>query len=346
MWKSARFAFSLAFLALVPIVSVAHHGFAAHFDNKTVIRIEGTVKQFDFINPHGFLHIDSVNEAGEPVVWVCDLQAKTQLVRRGVDETLFTVGEPIVVEGYPARREAYGCEYGTGHFSDGSTFTMRLVGDKPQTQFAENERIPLAEGETRSIFGVWMRPGMFGDASGRGERSGDDSITPAGQLAVDAFDSINDNPVVSCEGGSPVRNWTPPGLATKFSQEGEKIYIYHESMDITRTVHMDLNEHPSEIEPSDMGHSIGRYEEDGTLVIDTAVFKAGVLSGETLNTDQMTMQERVSITEGTGDLNIAWTVYEPVYYSEPIIGSQSLQSTEKELIPYECIPGSPMGSYQ
>lgn len=345
MQKSVRFYFLGAFFALIPVIVTAHHGFAAHFDNNTVIRIEGTVKQFDFINPHGFLHIDSVNDAGEPVVWVCDLQAKTQLVRRGADETLFTVGEPIVVEGFPARREPYGCEFGVSHFADGSTFTMRTI-DKAQTQFAENVRVPLADGETRSIFGVWMRPGMFGDASGRGERFGDDSITPAGQLAVDAFDSINDNPVVSCQGGSPVRNWTPPGLATKLSQEGDKIYIYHESMDITRTVHMDLDEHPDGIEPSDMGHSIGRFEADGTLVIDTAVFKAGVISGETLNTDQMTMQERISIIEDSGDLHIEWIVNEPVYYSEPLVGNQSLQSTDKEIIPYECIPGSPMGSYQ
>ena len=72
--------------------ATAHHGFAAHFDPNQLIRIEGTIKQFDFINPHGFLHIDSVNEAGEPVVYVCDLQARTQLARRGADQTLFTVG--------------------------------------------------------------------------------------------------------------------------------------------------------------------------------------------------------------------------------------------------------------
>ena len=58
----------------------AHHGFAAHYDPDRVIRIEGTVKRFDFINPHGLLFIDSVNEAGEPVVYKCDLQAAVQLV--------------------------------------------------------------------------------------------------------------------------------------------------------------------------------------------------------------------------------------------------------------------------
>jgi hypothetical protein len=340
MHKSTLLAVSLAYFFLTPIAS-AHHGFAAHFDNNTVIRIEGTVKQFDFINPHSVLYIDSVNDDGEPVVWVCDLQAKTQLVRRGADETLFTVGDPIVVDGFPARRDPLGCEYGAGHLADGSTFTMRST-DQARTQFAENIRIPLATDEDRSIFGTWLRPGMFGDAGGREgmHRAGRDSITAAGQAAVDAFDPIADNPVIRCEPGSPVRTWTPPGLATSVRQEGDNIIIYHESMDVTRVVHMNMTEHPADVEPSDMGHSIGRFE-DGVLLIDTAAFKAGVLTGSTLHTDQMTMQEQLSIKQDTGDLLISWVVNEPVYYSEPLIGGQMLQSTTKELIPYECVPEMP-----
>ena len=336
---------SLAGLAMLATSSSAsaHHGFAAHFDPGQLIRIEGTIKQFDFINPHGFLYIDSVNDAGEPVVYVCDLQARTQLARRGVDQTLFTVGESIIVEGFPARRDPYGCEFGTGYFADGSSYTMRST-DEARTQFAENQEIPLMPGASRSIFGTWIRPGMFGDASGRGESTGEESITPAGRAAQDAFDPIADNPVVHCEAGSPVRSWGPPGLATSITQVGSEILIYHESMDVTRIIHMDMDAHPTDIERSDMGHSIGRLV-DGTLIIDTAGFSEGVLRGSTLNTDQMTMVERLSIQENTGRLVISWVVNEPVYYSEPLTGSQQLQSTDKEIIRYDCIPGSPM-SYQ
>ena len=321
----------------------AHHGFSAHFDPDRIIRIEGTVKQFDFINPHGLLYIDSVNDAGEPVVYLCDLQARTQLARRGVDESLFTVGEPIIVEGFPARRDPYGCEFGTGYFADGSSFTMRSI-DEARTQFAENREIPPTTGTSRSIFGTWIRPGMFGDASGRGARTGEDSITPAGEAARAAFDPIADNPVVRCEPGSPVRSWGPPGLATSIRHVNDQILIYHESMDVTRTIHMNMDEHPADIEPSDMGHSIGRFE-DGTLIIDTAGFKAGVLRGSTLHTDQMTMVERLSVQEDTGRLLISWVINEPIYYSEPLTGSQELQSTDQEIIRYDCVPGSPT-SYQ
>jgi len=335
----------LAGLAALAVASwaSAHHGFAAHFDSNRLIRIEGTVKQFDFINPHGLLYIDSVNDAGEPVVYVCDLQARTQLARRGVDQTLFTVGEPIIVEGFPARRDPYGCEFGTGHFADGSSYTMRSTGEA-RTQFAENREIPFTPGTSRSIFGTWIRPGMDGDASGVGERTGEDSITPAGKAARDGFDPVADNPVIRCEAVSPARNWRPPGLATSIRQVGSEIVIYHESMDVTRTVHMNMDAHPADLEPSVMGHSIGRFE-DETLIIDSAGFSAGVLTGSVLHTDQMTMVERLSIQEDTGRLLISWTANDPIYYSERIAGSQQLQSTDQEIIRYDCIPGSPM-SYQ
>lgn len=338
MHKSLWLVSCLLFACFISAAN-AHHGFSAHFDPDNVIRIEGTVKQFDFINPHGLLYIDSVNDSGEPVVYVCDLQARNQLVRKGADETLFTVGEPIVVMGFAARRDPLGCEFGVGYFSDGSSFTMRSI-DEARTKFAENEATPIAHGASRSIFGNWLRPGMFGYASGRGERTGVDSITAEGKAAVAAFDPVTENPVIRCEAPSPVHSWGPPGLATSIRQENGKIIIYHESMDTTRTVHLDMDEHPNDLEPSNIGHSIGRFE-DGVLTIDTAAFSEGVLVGSILHTDKMTLHERVSIEEDTERLLIEWTVVDPTYYAEPLTGSQQLQSTSKEILQYDCMPEAP-----
>ncbi|MFL2545803.1 MAG: DUF6152 family protein [Candidatus Rariloculaceae bacterium] len=333
-------AFGLVLATVAPLAG-AHHGFAAHFDPDQLIRIEGTVKQFDFINPHSFLLIDSVNDAGEPVVYVCDLQARTQLARRGEDETLFTVGEPIVVEGFLARRDPYGCEFGRGTFADGSTFTMRSV-DQARTQFAAISVPPLAEGASRTVFGTWIRPGMFGDNSGRGSSSGLDSVTEAGLAAREAFDPIADNPVNFCRGGSPIRNWGAPGLASRITQVNNEIYIYHESMDITRTVHMNMSGHPDNIEPSEMGYSIGRFE-DGTLVVETANFSAGTITGSNMHSAQMTLVERISVTPDKGRLLNEWVINDPEFYSEPLTGSQELHPTDREIISYGCIPGAPEG---
>jgi hypothetical protein len=131
-------------------------------------------------------------------------------------------------------------------------------------------------------------------------------------------------------------------LATTIRQVNSEIFIHQESMDVTRTVHMNLSEHPADIEPSDMGHSIGRWE-DGVLIIHTEKFAAGILTESTLHTDQMTLEERLSITPDRGRLLISWIANDPEYYAEPLTGSQELQPTSQDIIRYECIPGAPSG---
>jgi hypothetical protein len=334
MRRSALTISGLALTALAPL-AIAHHGFAAHYYPDQYITIEGTVKQFDFVNPHAILYIDSTNDSGEPVVYVCALQARTQLVRRGVSDDLFAVGDPIRVDGFAARRDPYGCEFGTSYFADGSSFTMRS--QEGRTVFADNEPRPVQAGGSGSIFGNWIRPTLYGPAGGGSMGSGVDSITIAGQVAQDAFDPIAGNPVIRCEGGSPLRNWSAPGLATRITQVNSEIIIYHESMDVMRTVHMNLNEHPADVEPTDMGHSIGRFE-DGSLVIDSAAFAAGVLGFSTVHTADMTMTERLTVKPDTGDLEIAWNIHDEAYYAEPMTGGQTLASTNQQIIRYDCIP--------
>lgn len=320
-------------LVLFTSLANAHHGFAAHYDPEKIIRIKGTVKQFDFVNPHAVLYIEGTNESDEAVVYVCALQARTQLVRRGADETLFTVGESITVEGFAARRDPLGCEFGTGQFEDGSIFTMRSrVGE---TIFAENRAPPSPAGATGSVFGNWIRPTLSG-GGGMGRSTGQDSITPTGERARAAYDPIRDNPVVRCDPTSPVRNWGAPGLVTSIRQVNSQIFIYHETMDVTRTIHMNLREHPADVEPSSLGHSIGRFEND-SLIIDSGDFKAGVIFGSDLHTADMTMTERLTVNPDTGDLGVAWSIYDEAYYSEPLTGAQNLASTDQRVARYECL---------
>jgi hypothetical protein len=321
-------------LTILPFAH-AHHGFEGYFDPNKVIKIEGKVKRFEFINPHGYLHIETVDKDGKPIVYVCDLQARNQLARNGVDKNFFKVGQPIVVMAFQARRDPYGCEFGVGYFADGSSFTMRNI-DKAQTEFAADMVVADAAA-TKTIFNSWIRANLYGAAGGQGRTTGRDSITAAGKAAAAAFDPSKDNPVLHCKGGSPIRNWGAPGLVTVISRKGDKVTIQHETMDITRTVHMNMKTHPKGVKPSDMGHSIGRFEGE-TLVIDTAHFTAGVLSGETMHSDQLTLQERISLNKENGDLMIAWQANDPLYFSEPLKGSQSLKRTAKKILPYGCVP--------
>ena len=60
----------------------------------------------------------------------------------------------------------------------------------------------------------------------------------------------------------------------------------------------------------------------------------------------MTMEERLSVTPDKSRLFMSWIVNDPAYYAEPLMGSQELHPTDREIITYECIPGAPTGYAQ
>ncbi|OUU80094.1 MAG: hypothetical protein CBC38_01475 [Gammaproteobacteria bacterium TMED78] len=313
--------------------SLAHHGFAVYFHPDRTITIEGIIAQYEFVNPHSVLYIESTDGAGDKVMYTCALQAKTQLVRRGADENLFVIGDPIKIVGFPARRDPYGCEFGTGYFANGETFTMRSV-DEAQTQFARNERRVINQG-VDAIYGNWIRPDIYGAAGLTMPTIGKNSITPEGEKIVVNYDRAHENPTIQCDPGSPVRTWGAPGLLTSIRREDNKIIIHHESMDWIRTIHLDIDEHPENFERNSMGHSIGRFEEN-VLVINTSKFPEGILAYDIAHTDEMTLEEKISFNPQTGNLDIYWAMNEPNYYLDPISGGQSLESTTDEFIPYGC----------
>lgn len=336
--------FMVCFLILLHTsLAKAHHGFSAHYDRAKVVRIEGTIKQFKFMNPHSLLYIDTLNEEGETITYLCDLQAKTQMLRHGIDEARFAVGDRIVVDGFQARRDPLQCEYAIGYFTDGTSFKLRDLGSA-RSEFFDNTA-PVTD--NKSVIGNWMRVGMFGEKGGIGPSSGMDSITEAGKTAQDNYDMVLDNPMIHCRGASPIRNWRAPGLATSIYEQDKNIYIYHESMDITRIIHLNNDVVQQDVEPNDMGFSVGRFD-GNDLIIETNNFTDGILIpgvitlGEdtrpvSVNSDQMTIQETLTVLD-SGYLKISWVVNEPIYYSELITGSQVLRPTDKEILSYDCVP--------
>ena len=61
MCRAAGYLIGATAFFLAPL-SFAHHGFPAHYYPDRYITIEGTVKQFDFVNPHAVLHIDGMDD--------------------------------------------------------------------------------------------------------------------------------------------------------------------------------------------------------------------------------------------------------------------------------------------
>jgi hypothetical protein len=62
--------------------ALAHHAFAM-FDQTKLVHMSGTVKQFELVNPHGWLHVVIANDKGEASTWSFEGGSVTQLVSLG-----------------------------------------------------------------------------------------------------------------------------------------------------------------------------------------------------------------------------------------------------------------------
>jgi Family of unknown function (DUF6152) len=89
---------------------LAHHSFAAEFDAHSPVTLEGTVKEFKWVNPHSWLVINVEKKNGEPIskdgstqVWSVEGGAPSALLRRGWNRNSLPPGTKVVVSGFMAK---------------------------------------------------------------------------------------------------------------------------------------------------------------------------------------------------------------------------------------------------
>ena len=108
--------------------SFAHHSFAM-FDMKKEVTIKGTVKEFAWTNPHGFLHVVVTDAKGGSKEWQLELASPNNLKRRGWKSTSLKPGDVVTVVFNPLRNGAQGGSFVSATLADG---TVLLSGVKPQ----------------------------------------------------------------------------------------------------------------------------------------------------------------------------------------------------------------------
>jgi hypothetical protein len=85
----------------VPLV--AHHSFAAEFDDTKPLKLTGTITKVEWANPHIWYYLDVKNPDGTVTNWGLSGGAPGQLMRRGITKNLLQVGSSVVVEGFRAK---------------------------------------------------------------------------------------------------------------------------------------------------------------------------------------------------------------------------------------------------
>jgi hypothetical protein len=99
--SAAAAALLVATFAALP--AGAHHSTAA-FDTSRVVKIEGTITQFRWINPHASIKIDGVTEGDDPDgLWTVEMTAPNILINQGWTRTALKPGDKVTMFVNPLR---------------------------------------------------------------------------------------------------------------------------------------------------------------------------------------------------------------------------------------------------
>ncbi len=98
---------------------VAHHSYAMFDANKTVT-VEGTVKKFQWTNPHSWVYLTVTDAGGQATDWAIEAGSPGGLVRQGWTPKTLTPGMKIKVVVHPLLDGKPGGQFMTMTLPDGT----------------------------------------------------------------------------------------------------------------------------------------------------------------------------------------------------------------------------------
>jgi hypothetical protein len=313
-------------IALATLPAIAHHS-RANFSDEIVV-FEAEVTRWEWGNPHVYAYVEAPSVNGIMTEWEVEMQSTMGLVRRGWNPDSLAIGDVITIRANPDRNPERKLLFGiTYSKADGSTLSSQGQARGPA------DDVPPAE----SLVGIWSNASWRG--AGPRDRAATHLPLTEKALAATVEYSARHNPMAQCIFGMPPGNMGGPYLH-EVEILDEVILLNMEYNEVTRTVYMDGRQHPVNLTPSNQGHSIGWWEGD-TLVVDTVGFAEhrwgngrGIPSGT-----QRHSVERLTLNEDGRNVQIDYTLEDPEYLTEPVVGSVSwAHAPDMRMLPNTCDP--------
>lgn len=294
-------------LLLAPFGVLAHHSPAA-FDQTAFVVIEGTVAEFTWANPHVYFSVETTNAAGERYVQSIEAGPPSQLLPRGMTRDLLRVGDPVKVRANPNRRGpgeiVLGVELTT---ADGSRFplharALRALGPADAVAATiEGSWVPQPEGYLglRTAMGNWP-------------------TTEAARAALASGRARVDANSVECIPAGPPALMANSGVVMISIDDDTVTFDIDIAGRVRRLVHLGA-EHPVDLEPTWLGHSIGRWDER-TLVVDSVGFRphAEGMGFAFPSSEAKHIVERFALSSDGRHLDYEITIEDPVFLTAPV----------------------------
>src|ERR1700722_14767639 len=115
--KVVLLAVAVAALATQPVF--AHHSGAGF--GKDTKEISGTVKEFQFMNPHSWIQVMVADATGKTTEWSIEWGSPNQLGREGYRPSTFAPGTKVSMKVHPMTSGAPVAAFVAAKFTDGHT---------------------------------------------------------------------------------------------------------------------------------------------------------------------------------------------------------------------------------
>ncbi|MDO8795716.1 MAG: DUF6152 family protein [Vicinamibacterales bacterium] len=98
---------------------VAHHA-GTMFDEDKTTELTGTIKEFQFTNPHAWIQVMVETKPGEaPKEWSVEWGSPNQLSRQGIRPSTFKAGSKVTMRVHPMRDGSAAGNFVAAKFEDG-----------------------------------------------------------------------------------------------------------------------------------------------------------------------------------------------------------------------------------
>ena len=85
------------------VATSGHHAFASYYLEDQSVSIEGALEQFEYTNPHAWIHIAAVDNAGQVQRVSAEWANPNRLRQQGIEKGTLQPGDRLIVTGSPSR---------------------------------------------------------------------------------------------------------------------------------------------------------------------------------------------------------------------------------------------------